>query len=35
MFKISQRKMGIFFFILPAPETYRQMKQKSYSGVYS
>jgi len=33
MFNISQSK--IFFFILPGPETYRQIKQKSYSGAYS
>ena len=35
MFNISQSKIWIFFFILPAPETYRQIKQKSYSGAYS
>lgn len=33
MFNISQSKIWIFFFILPARET--QMRQNSYSGAYS
>ena len=35
MFNISQSKIWIFFFILPARETYTQIRQNSYSGAYS
>lgn len=35
MFNISQSKIWIFFFILPARETYTQITQNSYSGAYS
>ena len=35
MFNISQSKIWIFFFILPARETYTQIRQNSYSGAHS
>ena len=35
MFNISKSKIWIFFFILPARETYNQIREKSYSGAYS